>query len=134
MTSRLTQLQQRWMQWQPTKTQAFWTCAIAVVATLIGGFGVAGWVSAGTARQMVSDAADNARRELAVAVCVEEFMQSAGALERLAKLKKTHFYERSEIVATAGFATMPDQKEPDGYVAARCAAALDELPAKGPKT
>ena len=134
MTSRLTEMQQRWLAWQPTKTQAFWTCAIAVVATLIGGFGIAGWVTAGKAEQMISEAADNARRDLAVAVCVEDFMQSAGAAERLAKLKTMHFYERGEIVATGGFATMPDQKEPDSYVASRCAAALDELPQSKPKT
>ena len=134
MTSFVTEAQQRWQAWQPTKTQAFWFCVVAVIAALIGGFGIAGWVTQGTARQMARDAADEARRTLAVNVCVEDFMQAANAKERLAKLKSVDYYSRGDILATGGFATMPGEKEADGYVAARCAAALEEVKAPAPKS
>lgn len=129
---RFLEIQRRWEHFQLNKAQVFWVCAGAVVATLIAGFGFAGWVSAGHARSMAAEAADSARRELAVAVCVDEFMHERDAAARLAKLKSTEFYRRSDLIATGGFATMPDRKEADDAVAARCAAALDEakLPAQ----
>ena len=134
MASPLVELQQRWEEFQPTKTQAFWTCAAGVLATLVGGFGFAGWVTQGTAEQMAKDAAAGARTELAVKVCVEDFLQAANAKERLAKLRSADFYTRGEIVATAGYATMPGEKEADSTVATRCAAALEQIPAKGAKS
>jgi hypothetical protein len=52
----------------------FWIAAGCVVATLILGFGIGGWVTAGTAQEMVSQARADARHQLAAAVCVEDFM------------------------------------------------------------
>jgi hypothetical protein len=122
--ARLLEMQRRWEAFQLNKTQVAWLCAGAVAATLIAGFGFAGWVSAGRAKSMATEAADNARRELAVAVCVDEFRHVRDASARLAKLKSTEFYQRSDLIATGGFATMPDRKEADDAVASRCAAAL----------
>jgi len=127
-----TQIRQRWDNFHLNKAQAFWLCVATVAATLIAGFGFAGWVSGGTAKSMAAEAAQNARRDLAVAVCVDEFVHEHDAAARLAKLKSTDFYRRSDLVATGGFATMPDRQEADTAVAYQCAAALDEatLPAK----
>ena len=123
----ITQIQQRWENFQLNKTQVFWVCAGVVAATLIGGFGFAGWVSGGRAQSMAAEAAENARRDLAVAVCVDDFVHERDAVARLAKLKSTEFYQRGDIIATGVFATMPDRKEADGAVASRCAAALEEV-------
>ena len=120
------ELQRQWEDYQPSKTLAFWIGVAAVIATLIAGFGIAGWVTAGRAQAMVNDAKDEARRELAVAVCVDEFMAERDAAAQLTKLKSVEFFRRSELIATGGFATMPDRKEADEAVAARCAAALEE--------
>jgi hypothetical protein len=122
----ISQLQQRWEDLQPTKVQAFWLCAGAVVATLVIGFGVAGWVTGGRAQAMALEAANKARTDLAVAVCVDDFIHAKDAGPRLAKLKSAQFYERGDVIATAGFATMPDRKAADDAVAAQCAAALEE--------
>ena len=46
---------------------------------------------------------------------------------RLAKLKSAEFYRRGDVIATGGFATMPDRKEADDAVAAQCAAALEDV-------
>jgi hypothetical protein len=122
-------LRQSWDDCRPSKAQAFWIAAGCVVATLILGFGPGGWVTGGTAQKMVSEAADKSRRELATAVCVEEFMGAADAGARLEKLKKAIWYERDEQVAAGGWATMPDRQEPNSMVAAVCASRLVELEA-----
>lgn len=125
-------LLQRWENSRLTPTQVFWIGAGCVIATLIAGFGFAGWVTGGKAQSLASEAAASARHELAAAVCAEEFMQAANAEARLAKLNATLRWERSDALAKAGWATMPDRKEPNGVVAEMCASRLSETqpPAK----
>ena len=124
---RFYQMQQRWENYRPSKSATFWFAALCVLATLIVGFGPGGWVSGGTAEQRVNDATAAARHELAAALCVEEFMAAQDAQARLAKLKEASYWERSELVSKAGFATMPDRKEPNSIVASMCAAQLSEI-------
>jgi hypothetical protein len=119
-------LQQRWADYRPTKTHTFWIAAGCVAATLVLGFGPFGWVSGGTAHKRIDEAASNARQELATAVCVEEFMQAKDANATLAKIMEASWYERGELVAKGGWATMPDRKEPNSIVATMCAAQLAE--------
>lgn len=125
----MSELLQRWENFQPTKVQIFWVCVAAVAAILFGGFGLGGWTTAGKAQQMASDAGETARRDLAIAVCVEEFMHTADAGARMKKLQGASFYERGDLIAAGGFATMPDRKEPDSAVAAQCALALEQAKA-----
>lgn len=124
-------LRQRWENYQLTKTQTFWVAAGSIVATLVLGFGFGGWVSAGTAEERVAEATAAARHELAAAVCVQEFMKAADVGPRLKTLKDASWYERDDIVAASGWATMPDRKEPNTVVADLCAAKLAELPPSG---
>ena len=130
--SGIRRLRQRWEDYQPTKTQTFWIGVACIVATLILGFGGGGWVTGGTAQQMVSEAATNARHQLATAVCVEEFMASVDAGTRLKKVQQTSWYERDQLVADSGWATMPDKKEPNMEVARLCASQLSEMEAPAP--
>lgn len=123
----LDSLQQRWENYHPSKTQAFWFAASAVVVTLIIGFGFAGWVGAGTAQKRIDEAAANARHELAAAVCVEDFMADKEAAKRLGKLKDATWYDRREFLANGGWATMPDRKEANVIVAGMCAEKLAEI-------
>ena len=119
----------RWDDYQITKTQAFWTAAACVAATLILGFSVGGWVTGGTASERVSEAATNARQKLATAVCIDEFMRAADAASRLEKIKQAMWHERDELVSAGGWATMPDKKEPNSVLASLCASELAELEA-----
>jgi hypothetical protein len=128
--SRAEVLRQRWEEYRLTKTQAFWLAAGSVVVTLIVGFAAAGWVTGGTAEKRVAEAATNARHELATAICVDEFMADANAGPRLAKLNDASWYDRSEIVAKGGWATMPDRNEANSVVATLCAGKLAELEVK----
>lgn len=111
-------------------TQTFWIAAGAVAVTLIAGFGFAGWVTGGTAQEMATSAAAEARHELAAAVCVEDFMKAADSGKRLQSVKDATWYERDKLVLAGGFATMPDRSEPDSIVASMCAAQLAELEMK----
>jgi hypothetical protein len=128
--SKLEVLRQRWDDYRLTKAQAFWLAAGSVVATLIVGFGVAGWVTGGSAQQRVAEATTHSRQELATAVCVDEFMAAENAAPRLAKLSDASWYDRSELIAKGGWATMPDRKEPNSTVAALCAGKLAEMEVK----
>jgi hypothetical protein len=119
-------LMDRWDDYQVTKTQAFGLAAACVAATLILGFSAGGWVTGGTARETVSEAATNARQKLATAVCVDEFMQAAGAASRLEKIEQAMWHERDELVSAGGWATMPDRKEPNSVLASLCASELAE--------
>jgi hypothetical protein len=119
-------LMQRWNNYRPTKEQTFWIALGCIVATLVIGFGLGGWVTGGTAQEMATVAAQESRLELAAAVCAEDFMRAADARERLAKLKKVEWYERDELVAAGGWATMPGESEANGAVAQMCATRLAE--------
>jgi hypothetical protein len=119
-------LMQRWIDYRPTKEHASWFGVGCVVATLVVGFGLAGWVTGGTAKKMADEAAAASRNQLAAAVCAEEFLRAADARARLAKLKKLEWYERDDLVVAGGWATMPGEKEADGVVAELCAQRLAE--------
>ena len=120
-------LRKRWDDYRPTKTEAAWFGAACVAATLIVGFGFAGWVTGGKFEKQVGEAADKARHELAAAVCVDEFMAAKNAAATLAKIKEAGWYDRSELVAKGGWATMPDRKEPNSTVASLCATQLADM-------
>jgi hypothetical protein len=119
-------LQQRWNAFRPTKEQSFWLALGCVIATLVIGFGLGGWVTGGTARSMADEAAAASRHQLAAAVCAEGFMRAAKARERLDKLKALEWYERDDLVAAGGWATMPGEKEANSVVAEMCATRLAE--------
>lgn len=113
-----------WQQYQPTKEHAIWIAAAGVVATLVIGFGFGGWVTGGTASKMADQAAAASHNQLAAAVCAEQFMRAADARTRLAKLQALEWWERDDLVAAGGWATMPGEKQADGAVAEMCAARL----------
>jgi hypothetical protein len=131
--TRLEAIRERFIEYRPTKTHAVWFGVGCIAATLIVGFGFAGWVTGGSTQKQVAEASANARHELAAAVCVDEFMAAKDAGATLAKLKEAGWYDRGELVAKGGWATMPDRKEPNSTVASLCAAKLAEmtLPAAG---
>jgi len=118
-------MSQRWDNYSPSKTIAFWLMAIAVVAALVIGFTWGGWVTGGTSRANASMAVDAARGELASAICVERFNAAPNAEAKLAELKAVSGgYQQRQFVEAGGWATMPGQSSPDRIGAQRCAEAL----------
>ena len=122
---------QQWRSYTVSKTQAFWIGAGCVLGTLIIGFTAGGWVTAGEAKSMADRAAGEARSELAVAVCVDQFLEGQDAAAHLAKLKKAVWYDRAVLVREGAWATMPDRKDPNHEVAERCAEKLTNVPWAG---
>jgi hypothetical protein len=117
---------QRWQEYRPSKEQTLWIALGSIVATLIVGFGLLGWVTAGSAREQSEEAAAMVYQQLGAAVCVENFLRAANASERLAKLQATDWWQRDELVADAGWATLPGEDGPRIEVAGLCATRLGE--------
>ena len=120
----------RWDDYRPTKEHTFWVAIASVVATLVIGFGMAGWVTGATAQKKSDEAAAAAHHKLAAAVCAHEFMRAADAKARLAKLQALEYWERDDHLVSGGWATMPGEKEADSAVAEMCAAHLTDQAGK----
>lgn len=115
----------RWEGYQPSKTMLFWACIAAIVATMIVGFSWGGWVTGGTAQAMAATAGENARGQLASAICVERFNAAPGKAAKLAEFKAIpDSYKKRDFIEAGGWATMPGQTSPDRIGVEGCAAAL----------
>src|SRR3546814_11518265 len=66
---------ERWKEFQPSKGFAFWSFAGGIVATLVVGFAVFRWYTAGGARALADNAAEESRTDRARSTCVERFMR-----------------------------------------------------------
>ena len=121
-------MSQRFQDYRPSKTALFWSCAGCIVATLIVGFTWGGWVTRGSAQDMAEEAAEQARTEVAAAVCVDKFMAATDARLQLASLKEnTSSWRQENFIEDGGWAVIADQ-EYDG-AAELCADKLIEMEA-----
>lgn len=101
---------------------ALWGAFGGAIAAIIVGFAWGGWVTGGTAEKMAVTQSGIAVVEALVPVCVSLSVNDPAGpakLEQLAALKSS--WERREFVMKAGWATMPNAKEPNGRVAEACA-------------
>jgi hypothetical protein len=110
-----------WMEFQPTKTMTFWSCAAVAVATMAIGFGAGGWVTGGTAGEMAQNASEKARAELVASACVEKYAAHDTFATDLAALKEASSWKQGDIVAEGGWATLAGMKEPLDDAARLCA-------------
>lgn len=104
----------RWTDYRATKTVVFWACAASVAATLILGFGWGGWVKGGTAQTMATQAASDARAELAASICVARFASGPDATAQLAALKGTDSWKQDEFIESGGWTKLPGTEKVDG--------------------
>jgi hypothetical protein len=121
-------LLEHWENYQASKTVVFWACAACVVATLFIGFGWGGWVRGSTAEQMATQAATDARADLAAAVCVTRFETASDATANLATLKASDSWNQGEYLEKGGWVTLAGMKEPVDGAANLCAKRLIEAP------
>ena len=121
-------LSQRFEEYHPSKTVMFWSCVGCIVATMIIGFTWGGWVTGGTADEMVTDAAETARAEVAAAICVQKFMNAGDARMQLASLKDiTSSWQRENFIEEGGWATVVGEEYDEA--AELCAERLMEMEA-----
>ena len=111
----------RWMDFMPSKTMTFWSWVAVAIATMAVGFGAGGWVTGGTAVEMVQNASDNARAELVANACVQRYASHDTFGTDLAKLKEASSWKQGDMVADGGWATLAGMKEPLDSAARICA-------------
>lgn len=101
-----------------------WGAAIGAAALAIVGFSQFGWVLGGTAERMAGDRAQAAVVAGFVPLCVDRFRSQPDAPARLAQLRQTSSWQRSDFVERGGWATFPGSARPNAGVATGCADAL----------
>jgi hypothetical protein len=117
-------LRQRWNDVQTSKTATFWLLAAAIVLTMIVGFTLGGWVTAGTSQKAASTTAQAAVIARLAPICVAQFNQDPQKDAKLVELQDSSSYQRGSYVKAAGWATMPGEDTPDSKVADACARLL----------
>lgn len=120
----------KWNTFQPTKTMLLWSCVACVALTMIIGFSWGGWTTAGTAAEMVDDAAHDAKAELAATICAEKFLGMPDVAAQLAQLKETSTWKRDDFIKNGGWVTLAGLEKPVPGAAELCADRLAavELP------
>jgi hypothetical protein len=108
---------ERWGKVRPTKTVVFWIGLATIILTMIVGFNWGGWVTGGTAQKMTNEAITQ-RLSL---ICVGQYNQDLGKIQKLRELQDTSSYQRDDYVKKQGWATMPGEEKPDNRVADECA-------------
>ncbi len=102
---------------------ACWGAVGGAIALAIIGFTWGGWVTGGTAKNMVSTT--NGQQSVLVPLCVAQFMTTDGAV---IKIKATPAYNHDDVVRE--FVKKVVDTPMDYSLARACAAAVDESLAK----
>ena len=113
-------LKKRWREARPTKTVVFWSWVASAVLTMVIGFAWGGWVTGGSAQKMAAEMAQNAVTERLAPICVAQFNLDPGKDAKLAELRETNNYRRSDYIRDQGWATMPGEEGPNRKVVDEC--------------
>jgi high-affinity Fe2+/Pb2+ permease len=97
------------------------------LATLVIGFYWGGWVTGGSAKEMVQKSTSAAVVTALAPICVDKFERSADASAKLSELKKVSSWQQGNYVEKGGWATMPGSDTANSAVAEACARMLGEL-------
>jgi hypothetical protein len=76
---------------------------------------------------MAAEMAQDAVTDRLVPICVAQFNLDPGKDTKLAELRETSSYRRSDYIGDQGWATLPGEARPDRKVAAECAKMLMEI-------
>jgi hypothetical protein len=84
------------------------------------GLHLGGWVTGSTARERATDQAKTEVVAALATICLEQSKHDPRMAERLAELKTTATYSRSELIMKSGWATMPGSPDANRQVANAC--------------
>jgi hypothetical protein len=101
--------------------------AAGAVVTMIVGFNWGGWVTGGTARELVQKSTSSAVISALSPICVDKFQHSAEVTTNMAELKKVSSYQQGSFIEKGGWATMPGGDGANSAVARACAEMLSNL-------
>ncbi len=99
---------------------------VGAVATLVIGFGYAGFTLATTAKTMADAAAADAVVAAMAPICVDQFQRATSAADNLNALKKVDNLEQAAFIEKGGWAVMPGSNSVGPGVTQACAALLDK--------
>jgi hypothetical protein len=111
----------------PSLTRLLQGAAAGAAVTMIVGFNWGGWVTGGTAKDMVQRSSTSAVVTALSPICVDKFQHSAEAATNLAELKKTASYQQGSFIEKGGWATLPGSTDANSAVARACAEMLSNL-------
>ena len=94
--------------------------ACGAIALAVVGFTWGGWVTGSTARERATDQAKTEVVAALATICLEQSKHDPRMAERLAELKTTATYSRSELIMKSGWATMPGSPDANRQVANAC--------------
>jgi hypothetical protein len=112
---------------QESLTRLLQGAAVGAVAALVIGFYWGGWVTGGTAKEMVQREVSTALVLALSPICVDKFQHSADAAANLLELKKVSSWQQSSFIEKGGWATMPGGEPANAGVAQACATMLSSL-------
>ena len=94
------------------------------LATMILGFGWAGWQLQSTAQKAAEQQTNKAVVAALAPICVDKFRQAADVKATTVALAATDTWKRDTFVEKGGWATFPGTPEPNRDVAEACASIL----------
>jgi hypothetical protein len=109
-----------------------WSAAGGAALAMVVGFSWGGWVTGGSARTAQTSASHDAVVVALAPICAERFRGQTDAATKIAELTKSSSWDRGNVVAKSGYATMPGSKDADSDVARACGEMLANPPT--PKT
>jgi hypothetical protein len=118
---------QKWDNARATKKVVFGAIIGTIVLTIFVGFNWGGWVTGGTAQRMSEATAQDAVVQRLAPICVVQYSQDMGKIQKLRELKAAKAYQRDDYIKEQGWATMPGEENPDNNVADACAKLLVQL-------
>jgi hypothetical protein len=101
--------------------------AAGAIATLVIGFYWGGWVTGGSAKEMVQRSSSAAVVAALSPICVDKFQRSAEAAANMTELKKVSSYQQGTFIEKGGWATLPGSDTANSSVAEACANMLRNL-------
>jgi len=101
--------------------------AAGAALTLVIGFNWGGWVTGGTAKEMVQRGTTTAVVTALSPICVDKFQHSTEAAVNMVELKKVSSYQQGPFIEKGGWATLPGSERADSAVARACAEMLTNL-------
>lgn len=124
---------QTWREYEPTKGAMIWSCVGSIFGTVLVGFFVLGWQTAGAASAKAENAALNAREDVVASICVQRFVNAPDAADKLVDLKETEVWKRDSMIEDGGWAEIAALDEAVPEAAELCAdrlADMEGLPAR----
>jgi hypothetical protein len=112
---------------QESLTRFLQGAAVGAVAASVIGFYWGGWVTGGTAKDMVQREVSAALVLALSPICVDKFQHSADAAANLLEFKKVSSWQQGSFIEKGGWATMPGDQPANAAVAHACATMLSSL-------